>query len=64
MIKPKIIFMKQNWERYAYFEKSTFKKNLVSGQEIDPSAYLTLVWFLDTQEILKTEWCKKIKTTK
>lgn len=42
--------------------KEHIKKNLVSRQELDPSSYLILVWFLDTQEILKTEWCMKIKT--
>lgn len=43
-------------------KRAHLKKNLVSRQELDPSVYLILVWFLDIQEILKTEWCKKIKT--
>ena len=46
----------------TYRHNLELKKNLVSRQELDPSVYLILVWFLDIQEILKTEWCKKIKT--
>lgn len=43
--------------------KEHILKNLVSRQELDPSAYLISL-ISDTQEILKTEWCMKIKNKK